>query len=244
MNVGLILAGGVGSRVGAPIPKQFVRVFGKPILAYTLDIFECNKNIDAIEIVSHKDWVKEIYKIIKAYGISKARWVCTGGKTFQESVMNGVFNLKGTLKSEDIVVVSFGVSPLTPDSDIDDSIRVCKRFGNAIASKDLDLCTCIKDDDFSSTKNILRETLKGFSNPWTFQFGELCDAYARAQKTGLLETLEPHTTSLYFALGKRLYFSQSTTPLAKITTRQDLEIFNALVTVRMREPKRLDEGMP
>lgn len=232
MNFGVILAGGVGSRVGASIPKQFVRVFEKPVLAYTLEIFEHDKNIEAIEIVSHRDWVDEIRQIVKDYGISKTHWICTGGKTFQDSVMNGVFNLKGKLKDDDIVVISFGVSPLTPVEDIDDSIRVCEKYGNAIASKDLDLCTCIKDDEISSTQNILRETLKGFSNPWTFRFGELCKAYEQAREEGLLDTLEPHTTSLYFALGKRLYFSQSTTPLAKITTREDLDVFIALTAMK------------
>ncbi len=231
MNVAVILAGGVGSRVGASIPKQFVRVFDKPVLAYTLEIFEHDKNIDAIEIVSHKDWVDEIRQIVKDFQISKTRWICTGGATFQESVMNGVFNLKGKLKDEDIVVISFGVSPLTPAADIDDSIRVCEKYGNAIASVDHYLSTCIKDDEKKTTQNILRETLKGFSNPWTFRYGEVCEVYERAINEGLIEKIEPHTTSLYFAFGKPLYFSQSTAPLAKITTQQDLKIFVALLAL-------------
>lgn len=158
MNVAVILAGGVGSRVGAAVPKQFVRVFDKPVLAYTLEIFERNPNIDAIEIVAHEDWLDEVHRIVKDFGITKMRWICQGGKTFQESVMNGVFNLKGKIDDEDILVISFGVSPLTPQADIDDSIRVCKKYGNAIASVDLYLSTCIKDDEKSTTQNILRES--------------------------------------------------------------------------------------
>ena len=225
MNIGVILAGGTGTRVGAGIPKQFIEVLGKPILAYTLEIFQKNPNIDALEIVCHKAWINEVKKICTDYHITKANWFCTGGNTFQESTMNGILNLKGKIKNDDIVVISFGVSPMTPQEDIDDSIAVCKEHGNAIASVDIDLCTCIKDDEFSSTQNIIRETLKGFANPWTFRFGELCEAYEEAKRLGILDSLEPHTTSLYFALGKKIWFSKSTAPQIKITRKIDLEFF-------------------
>lgn len=225
MNIAIILCGGVGTRVGAGIPKQFIKVMDRPILAYTLEIFQTNENIDAIEIVCHKDWIDEVEKICEQYQITKKKWLCTGGDTFQESTMNGIFNLKGKIAREDIVVISFGVSPMTPQSDINDSIRVCQEHGNAIASVDIDLCTCIKDDEFSSTQNIIRETLKGFANPWTFRFGELCEAYEEGVRRNILKDLEPHTTSLYLALGKRLWFSQSTAAQCKITRKIDLDVF-------------------
>lgn len=232
MNIGIILAGGTGTRVGGDIPKQFIEVHGKPILAYTLDIFQQNDNIDVIEIVCHKDWMNEIENICQKYNITKKKWVCTGGLTFQESTMKGVFNLKGKIDDDDIVVISFGVSPMTPQEDIDDSIRVCKVHGNAIASADINLCTCIKDDEHSTTQNIIRETLKGFANPWTFKFRELCDAYEEAVRRDILKELEPHTTSLYFALGKRLWFSQSTSAQCKITYKLDLDIFEGYLLLK------------
>jgi 2-C-methyl-D-erythritol 4-phosphate cytidylyltransferase len=234
LNIAIILAGGTGTRIGASIPKQFIEIMGKPILAYTLEVFQKNQNIDAIEIVCHKDWVEEVKNITKKYDIDKTKWITTGGATFQESTMNGIFNLKGKIQPEDIVVISFGVSPMTTDDIIDDSIRVCKEHGNAIASEDLVLCTCIKDDEYSSTQNILRETLKGFSNPWTFKFGELCEAYETAIEQGILNTLEPHTTSLYFALGKRLYFSKTVSTNIKITTKEDLDIFEGHLLLQQK----------
>lgn len=232
MNIGIILAGGTGTRVGAGVPKQFIRIMDKPILAYTLEIFQNNDNIDAIEIVCHKDWVDDVENICSTYGISKKRWLCTGGATFQESTMNGILNLKGKIAEDDIVVISFGVSPMTPQEDINDSITVCKAHGNAIASADIDLCTCIKDDEYSTTQNIIRETLKGFANPWTFKFGELCEAYEEAVKKDILKDLEPHTTSLYMALGKRLWFSQSTSMQCKITHKGDLDVFEGYLLLK------------
>lgn len=243
MNIGLILAGGTGTRMGESIPKQFLVIQDKPILAYVLETFQNNKNIDAIEVVCHKDWMDEVKKISSDYGISKLQWLVTGGATFQESTMNGVFNLKDKIAPSDIVVISFGVSPMTTADIIDDSIRVCKEHGNAIASEDMVLCTCIKDDEYSTTQSLLRETIKGFSNPWTFRFGELCQAYETALQQGILNTLEPHTTSLYLALGKRLWFSKSKSTNIKMTTREDLDLFEGyLLLMKQREQKQTQEN--
>ncbi|WP_020223574.1 IspD/TarI family cytidylyltransferase [Holdemania massiliensis] len=232
MNIAIILAGGTGNRVGADIPKQFIKVMGKPILAYTLEIFQNNDKINAIEVVCHKDWVEEVTCIAAIYGISKLKWTTVGGSTFQESTMNGVFHLKDKINFNDIVVISFGVSPMTTQDVIDDSIKVCEEHGNAISSEDINLCTCIKDDEYSTTKNLIRETIKGFSNPWTFKYGELCEAYETAIKQGIIDTLEPHTTSLYMALGKRLWFSKSNSMNIKITTREDLDIFEGYLLLQ------------
>ena len=131
------------------MPKQFILFNDKPILAYTVDLFQQNTNIDAIEIVCHRDWIEYVTEMVKKYDQTKVRWITNGGDTFQESTVNGILNLKDKASKDDIVIVSFGVSPMTPQEDIDDSIRVCKEHGNAIASKDIDLCTCIKDDEYS-----------------------------------------------------------------------------------------------
>lgn len=232
MNIAIILAGGSGARVGAHIPKQFITVHDKPILAYTLEIFQRNENIDAIEIVCHKDWISTTEAICQDYGINKKRWLCTGGDTFQESTMRGIFNLNGEISDNDIAVLSFGVSPMTPQEDINDAIRVCNEHGNGIAAADIDLCTCIKDDELSTTQNIIRETLKGFANPWAFKFGELYSAYQEAEERKLLSNLEPHTTSLYLALGKRLWFSQSTAIQTKITRQSDIDVFEAYLLLK------------
>ena len=232
MNVAIILAGGTGTRVGANIPKQFIEVLGKPVIAYTLENFQNNPEIDAVEVVCHRDWVEKVRSICIEYGISKLRWLTVGGETFQESTLNGIMNLKGKIDSEDIVVISFGVSPLCTADVVSDSIRIAKEHGNAISSEDIPLCTCIKDDEFGTTQNLIRETIKGFSNPWTFKFGELTEAYEEAQRRGILDSLEPHTTSVYLALEKRLWFSKSSGFNFKITLREDLDKFEGLLLLK------------
>lgn len=241
MNIAVILAGGTGTRVGADIPKQFIEVLEKPILAYTLDNFQNDPEIDAIEIVCHKDWIEEVKQICGKYQITKLKWVTQGGETFQESTLNGIFNLKGKISPDDIAVISFGVSPFTSPDIINDGIRIAREHGNAISAEDSPLCTCIKDDEYGTTQNLIRETIKGFSNPWTFKYGELVEAYEEAIKRGILNDLEPHTTSVYLALGKRLWFSKSSGYNFKITLKEDLDKMEGLLLLK---EKRMSAGIP
>ena len=73
MITAMILAGGVGSRVGADRPKQFVEVLGKPVLAYTIEIFQKNPQIDAIEVVCHKKWKEYLNVMIETYNLTKVK---------------------------------------------------------------------------------------------------------------------------------------------------------------------------
>jgi 2-C-methyl-D-erythritol 4-phosphate cytidylyltransferase len=240
MNYAVVLAGGTGTRVGAGIPKQFIEIMGKPILIYTLENFQNDDEIDAIEVVCHKDWVDHVREICDKFGITKLRWLAVGGDTFQESVLNGVYNLRDEISPDDIAVISFGVSPFCSPDIINDSIRVAKEHGNGISAEDYVLCTCIKDDDYSSTQNLIRETIKGFSNPWSFRYGELVEAYDEVIAKGMLDDLEPHTTSVYFALGKRIWFSKTSALNFKISTRPDLDMFEGLLLLK---EKRKAEGI-
>ena len=131
MNVPIILAGGVGSRVGADRPKQFIEILGKPLLVYTIEIFQNHPEIDAIEVVCIKSHIDYLKQLVKEYNLDKVKWICEGGADFQHSVMNGVKNLKSELNDDDIVLVHYGASPFTTPDIISDAIRVAKEKGNS-----------------------------------------------------------------------------------------------------------------
>lgn len=238
MNIAIILAGGVGKRVGADVPKQFIRVLDKPVLAYVLENFQDDDLVDGIEIVCGETWNDEVRRICRSYRIDKFRYLAPAGDTFQKSAVNGIYNLSDKISREDIVILSFGVSPFTTPDIIDDSIRVAKEHGNGISSEDYPLCSCVKDDEKSTTVSLIRETVKGFSNPWAFRYGELLDAYNKAEEMGILEDLEPHTTSVYLALGKRLWFSKSSGYNFKITVKEDLDKFEGLLLLKNEREAR------
>ncbi len=116
MNIAAILAGGVGNRFGAGIPKQFVEVLGKPIIAYTIEPFDKHPDVDAILVVCVKPYMDYIWELKRKYGFKKLIWVTEGGATFQESMMNGVAFLKDKAKADDTVLFHFGASPfIKPD---------------------------------------------------------------------------------------------------------------------------------
>ena len=227
MNTVLMLAGGVGARMGANIPKQFIRIKGKPIIAYTLDILEKNQNIDAVEIVCVHGFEDMLTQIIDEYGFQKVRWICEGGPTFSLSVYNGLKNLRNTLEPDDLVMIHMSVSPFAGDEIIDDSIRVASEKGNAISENPCLLCMGSHDTDEYSTKSVLRETITGLNTPQTFRFGEIIGLYDRAEAEGILESLEPHTSSVYYHYGRTLYFSKGSQLNIKITNQDDLDLFEA-----------------
>lgn len=220
MNVALILAGGVGNRLGAKIPKQFIEVLGKPVLAYTIEVFERHPQIDAILVVCVKPYMDYVWQMKETYGLTKLVWVTEGGDTFQGSVLNGVRYLEGKVDRDDTVVIHFGASPFVTPEIISDCIKVCKEKGNAISTTDYYLLSgkkkstaSVTDPDNYTEEYISRDTIAVMNSPHTFQYGFIADMYNEAIETGVIDTVEPHTTTLMYARARR-----SISPWAARTT--------------------------
>ena len=196
MVTAIILAGGVGSRVGAGRPKQFIEVLGKPVLAYTIEIFQNNPQIDAIEVVRHKKWKEYLMGMIEQYGLSKVKWIADGGDTFQDSVMSGINNLKDTIKPDDYVMIQYGAAPFTSDKIVNDVIRVMKDKGSAITATPCYQLLGSNDENATSKTWGDRDKYIQIACPYGFRFDYLLNVYERAKKKGLIEKVEPHTTSL------------------------------------------------
>ena len=237
MNIAVILAGGVGNRLGAGIPKQFVEILGKPILAYTIEPFDKHPDVDAVLVVCVKPYVDYIWELKEKYGFEKLKWVTEGGTTFQESVMNGMNYLSDKAQSDDTVLFHFGASPFIKPDIITDVIRVCKEKGtNAISTTDYLLLSGMKnttasvsDPDNYTEEYINRDTIAVMNTPHAFQYGFLVNMYKEAVETGIIDTVEPHTTTLMYAMGKKIYFSKGSQDNIKITTKDDLEMFEGYV---------------
>lgn len=237
MNTVLLLAGGIGARMGANIPKQFIKIKGKPIIAYTLDILEKYSKIDAVEIVCVHGFEDLVQQIVDEYGFKKVKWICEGGSTFTLSVYNGLKNLRDVLKPDDLLMIHMSVAPFIGVEILDDAIRVAKEKGNSISENPCFLCMGSHDTDEYSTKSVLRETITGLNTPQTFHYGELLELHERAEKEGVLEGLEPHTTSIYYHYKKTLYFSKGSQLNIKITTQDDLDLFEAFCIMNEQREK-------
>lgn len=236
MNIAVILAGGVGSRVGANRPKQFIEVLGKPVLAYTIDVFQNHPEIDAIEVVCHKAWKDYLNSMVEKYELGKVKWIADGGDTFQESVLNGINFLNDKISRDDIVLVHFGASPFIKEDIITDCIRVCKEKGNAISTIDYFLLSgkknsikSVDDPDNYTDVYIDRDTVACMNSPHAFNYGFIKDMYDEAIETGVINEVEPHTTTLMYKMGKRIYFAKGSQTNVKITRKEDLDLFEGYV---------------
>ena len=129
MNIALIIAGGSGQRMGQDIPKQFINVFDKPVLIYTLEGFQKHPQIDAIEVVCIDGWHDILWAYAKQFNITKLKWVISGGNSGQESIRNGVYNLEDKCSSEDTIIIHDGIRPLVEPSVLSDVISKCKLYG-------------------------------------------------------------------------------------------------------------------
>lgn len=226
MNVAIILAGGVGSRVGADIPKQFIEVLGRPVLAYTIERFEQHSKIDAIEVVCRHGWEDYLNDLIAQNGFTKVRWIAEGGETFQDSVINGINNLADKLSENDQILIHYGASPFVSDEIISDAIRVCAEHGNASPALSQVYLAASRGDGKSTTEFVDRDQVMCLNSPQALNYGYAKGLYERAAAIpGLLENTEPHTTSLMLAMGEPIWFSKSSTSNIKITTVDDLRLF-------------------
>lgn len=234
MNVAIILAGGVGSRVGADKPKQFIEMLGRPVLAYTIERFEQHPEIDAIEVVCRAGWEDYLRKLAEDNGFSKIKWIAEGGATFQDSVINGIENLQGDLDDDDQVLIHYGASPFVSDEIISDAIRVCSERGNASPAISQVYLAATRGDGEGTTEFVDRDQVMMLNSPQALRYGYARWLYEEGEKRGLLETTEPHTTSLMFALGEKVYFSKSSTANIKITTADDLLMFEGYLLAKQR----------
>lgn len=225
MNYVIIIAGGVGSRLGAPVPKQFVEVLGKPVIAYTMEHFQNHPEIDGIELVCVEGFQDHLKGIAERYGITKMMKIVKGGSEYERSIMNGVAGLEGIAKPGDLVMIHWAASPFLSEDIISDNIRVCKEKGNAISASYSYLLYGSNDGNCAKTA-INRESFLTLSAPQSFLYEEIVSLYKRVEEENLFETVEEHHTTVFMAeLGIPLYFSKGSHTNIKITTKEDIDLF-------------------
>ncbi|MCQ2129136.1 MAG: 2-C-methyl-D-erythritol 4-phosphate cytidylyltransferase [Bacteroidaceae bacterium] len=238
-NYAIILAGGVGSRVGADRPKQFVEILGKPVLAYTIEAYQNHPEIDGIEVVcvkSHVDYLKEM---VSKYNYNKVKWICLGGATFQDSVYNGVQNLDGEINGRDVVMIHYGAAPFTSAKIISDAIRVCHEKGNAVSATPCFQLMGSNDGNDMSRNWVDRDKYVQIACPQCFKFNYIQQLYEEAIDKNLLSKVEPHTTSLMYLMGRTLHLSYGDQSNVKITTKEDLDLFEGYVLMKLHKEGKI-----
>lgn len=210
--------------MGASVPKQFVEVLGKPVIAYTMEHFQNHPDIDAIELVCVDGFQDHLNGIAEKYGITKVIKIVKGGSEYERSIMNGVAGLKGIAAPDDVVMIHWAASPFLTKDMITDNIRVCKEKGNAITASYSYLLYGTNDGDCAK-KSINRESFMTLSAPQSFLFKVITVIYRKVVEKKMFDYVEAHTPALMTELGIPIYFSKGSHSNIKITTQEDLDLF-------------------
>ena len=229
MNIAVIIAGGVGSRMGQDLPKQFINVYDKPVLIYTLESFQKHPQVDAIELVCIDGWHEIVWAYAKQFNITKLKWIVSGGKTGQESIRNGVYGLEGKANPDDNIIIHDGIRPLVEPSVLSDVISKCSQYGNAVTSMPYNeqIFVINEDDETTTKKYIPRETLRRVSTPQAYRFDLLDEKYHEAYEKEIGIYGSHYTNTMMVELGVTLHFAAGSDKNIKLTTKDDLEMFKA-----------------
>lgn len=226
MNVAVIFAGGVGSRMSSgPIPKQFLEVHGKPIIVRTLEHFESHPEIDAIAIAILPSHRQHIERLVDGYEMSKVKWIVDGGETGQASRHIALKAVAGECPLESVVLMHDGVRPLINARLISDNIRSVAKHGSGVT------CTQLNETVVSSLSLrihhvVPREHIYAAQAPQSFRLGEILSVYDQAVTDGEMDSID--SCSLMHRYGRDTYRVDGPRSNIKVTTPEDFYMCRAL----------------
>lgn len=233
MNIAVLLAGGVDPTFKMDVPKQFVNVNNRPIIVYTMEIFQNHPEIDAIMVACLKGWESMVAAYAKQFNIDKLRWVITGGVSGQESSKLAVDTLIEQCSPEDIVVIHDAIRPLVSNEIISDSIFTCKKKGMGITSVISMDNVMMTNDGINGRVSISRYAFRRIQTPQTYVLGDLYQAHKEAIEKNILG--ENDTNNMMAKLGRSITLSKGSDTNLKINTVEDVEIFKTLYAMQKSE---------
>lgn len=226
-TVAIVLAGGESEKEGNSVPRQFVHVYDKPVLVYTLEGFQRHPQIDEIGVVCLSGWEEMVWAYSKQFNVNKLKWVVSGGENGQESIYNGIKHLINSNSSVEIVIIHDGIRPLIDESVLTDVLVIAKEKGNAISvlpyTEQLFLIN--KEDEEVTNEYIDRDTIVKVSTPQAFRFEVLSKVYSEAIGSFIGFDDDSYADTLMVDMGNELYFSKGSEKNMKLNSSDDFEMF-------------------
>ena len=220
-SIAIIPAGGKGLRSGLATPKQYLKVNGKEIIVYTLQIFQKNKHISKIIIAAEPEYFSLLLKLVDKYKLSKVKLIIEGGRTRQQSVYNAI--LSAEANDNDLIVVHDAARALISADVLTNAINSAEKNGNAlvcIKAKD----TLVKGKKFVEDY-LNRDEVYYVQTPQIFNYKELYNALIKAEKENFIGTDE---SMLVKRTGKKVNIVEGSVFNFKITTKEDVMLFRKL----------------
>lgn len=223
----VILAGGIGRRMGTDIPKQYLPVKGVPIFVYSARKFAGDSRISTLVIVVSEEWKGFVADALAAEGIRQEVLFAPAGRSRQHSVWNGLTALQGRAGEDDLVFVHDAVRPLFPLSNIADGIEACKVADMAlpvIAVKD---ATYQSADGENLTAILPRSELFSGQSPECLRYGPFVRAHAQFADEEIARIRG--CSELAFRAGLKVRMIPGTEQNFKITTIEDLQALTLIL---------------
>ena len=229
MTIAIVFAGGSGVRMGANIPKQFLEICGKPVLAHTLELFQKHHEIDGIWIVAAKEYFGRVNEIVSQYGITKCLGVAEGGASAQESIYNGLRAVAAQEPADTIVLLHDGVRPYVLPEVISANIESVKKNGNAVTFTPCFETLVISEDGRHISDIPPRRVSYSAQAPQSFRLGDILAAHERIRQMpdGYIDMVDQAT--ICWKLGIPINLVPGNRGNIKITTPEDLCALEALV---------------
>ena len=227
-NLALIFAGGSGKRMNTTgRPKQFLELHGKPILIYTLELFDNHPLIDGIIVVCIKDWIDYLKKMLRKFEINKVVEIVEGGESGQSSIHYGLEACAKHYDNDSIVLIHDGVRPLILEKTITDNINCVKENGNCITCVPATETFVVKNDENLLIPDRKKSLLA--RAPQSFRLGDILNAHRKAINENKLSFIDSCSMMTYY--GDKMHTIIGPMENIKITTPTDFFVFKAMVEV-------------
>ena len=233
MNIAVIFAGGVGSRMNSKEkPKQFLEMYNKPIIIHTIEYFENHPMIDAIAVVCVEDWIPYFEKLLFKFRIEKVKKVVPGGETGQLSIYNGLCAAKEIAGDEkSVVLIHDGVRPLINEQIITDNIESVKKNGSAITTAVVKETILVVNEGTSTIDYVpSRKNSRVARAPQSFWLDEILEAHNKALADGIKDCIDSCTMMQQY--GHDLFLVDGPGENIKITTTEDFYTMRAILEAK------------
>jgi 2-C-methyl-D-erythritol 4-phosphate cytidylyltransferase len=233
VNIGVIFAGGVGSRMHSKEkPKQFLEMYNKPIIIHTIEHFERHPLIGAVVVVCVEDWIPYLEKLIYKYRIEKVKKVVPGGKTGQLSIYNGLKAAKEISGDEkSIVLIHDGVRPLINEKLITDNIESVKKHASAITTAVVKETILVVNDGTSTIDYVpSRKNSRVARAPQSFWLDDILSAHEKSLAEGITDCIDSCTMMQRY--GYNLFLVDGPGENIKITTPEDFYTMRAILEAK------------
>ena len=229
-NIAVIFAGGAGQRMHTVSrPKQFLELNGKPVIIYTIELFDNHPQIDGIVVVCIESWIQFLHKQLKKFEINKVFAIVPGGNTGQVSIYNGLKSVSEYYGKDGVnVLIHDGVRPLIKEQTITDCINTVNAEGNCITCIPATETFIVKQPD-GSLKIPNRSNSLLARAPQCFHLSDILKAHEMAIAEGCHDFIDSCTMMTHY--GHRMHTIIGPMENIKITTPTDFFIFRAMVQV-------------